>query len=617
MTDKKEEWEIGYSRENPAIPQPEQAKAADFEKSDLLVGKILDGRFLIEKDLTDSGADEGGIGLVYLAKDMKLMGKDVVVKILQKAALKNEDIARKFLHEKEALIRLEHPNIVRILDSGNLSDGNPFMVMEYIEGYSLRRKLRDEGRLSFEAAANIIEAVTNALSVAHSKGVLHRDIKPENIMLTPEEENKERVRVIDFGIARVEDSKLAPATEIPRGIGTILYIAPEQLHGKLEQTPAVDIYSFAIVAYEMLTGELPFKPESVVEMFQLQQEGVKVAPRELRADLPVEAERLLLSALEFEPLKRPQHARQFGRELANALLKKTNSVSDGVKPTNPELLKTQPSQAAVTPNQVSVLTVPSIDHKRPNFPEMVLPERTSPKSSSKPLWGILLGLLVLGAIGALAGLAYWKSLNSNNPTASTTNTSGNTSKSSANIAETSEPSTELSYYLTVQKMRDGKPFEEPFQSSGQEIFEKGYKFKMNFQAETEGYIYVFNEDNDAQGNLVYNILYPTPKTNNGSAAVKAKESVETSNNTFGGSRGTEIVWLIWSAKKQDDLEAVRESAFSGQGTVKDTENVKKLKEFLEKYPGDKNETRKDSKNQQTTVKGKGETIAQRIELEHR
>ncbi len=109
-------------------------------------------------------------------------------------------------------------------------------------------------------------------------------------MLTPQEDGAARVRLIDFGIARVEDAQLAPVTTVSRGIGTIRYMAPEQLAGVLEQTSAVDIYSFAIVVYEMLTGELPFNPQSIVEMFQLQKEGVKVSPRELREDLPEEAE---------------------------------------------------------------------------------------------------------------------------------------------------------------------------------------------------------------------------------------------------------------------------------------------------------------------------------------
>lgn len=604
MTDKKEEWEIGYSRENPAAP-PDKA-TVDFGKSETLVGQTLDRRFLIEKDLTESGADEGGIGLVYLARDMKLMGKQTVVKILQKAALKNEDLLRKFQHEKEALIRLDHPNIVRILDSGALSDGNPFMVMEYIEGYSLRRKLRESGKLDFTEAAHIIESVTEALSVAHSKKVLHRDIKPENIMLTPQDEGAERVRLIDFGIARVEDAQLAPVTTMPRGIGTILYIAPEQLQGKLEQTPAVDIYSFAIVVYEMLTGVLPFKPESIVDMFELQKQGVKVPPRDLREDLPEEAEKILLSALAFEAQERPQNARAFGRELASVLRRSANYKTDD---SASHLAKTAPANLRSEEIPPVVPTEPAIVKQETDFPNINIP--TPPrKKSKKPLIWALLGLLVLAAISIPVGLTIWKSAKTDTTPASI---------SDSNTAEKINPPTprELTYFLNVQKMRDGKPFEEPFKSSGQEVFESGYKFKMTFQADADGFIYLFNEDKDAEGSTIYNILYPTPKTKNGSAEVKAKEQIETGNNTFGGKRGTEIVWLVWTANEQDELKAARKAAFDGQGTIKDEKNVRQLTDFLQKYAEEKPEAIKDSANQQTIVKGKGDVVAHRIELEHR
>src|SRR5688572_6686384 len=111
--------------------------SVDFDTPDAMVGTKLDGRFVIEKNMTDGGADEGGIGVVYLARDLKMLNKRVVVKVLQEKALKFKDILRKFLHEEEALMRLDHPGIVRILDFGTLTDGNPFMVMEYIEGHSL------------------------------------------------------------------------------------------------------------------------------------------------------------------------------------------------------------------------------------------------------------------------------------------------------------------------------------------------------------------------------------------------------------------------------------------------------------------------------------------------
>ncbi len=135
-------------------------------------------------------------------------------------------------------------------------------------------------------------------------------------------------------------------------------------------------------------------------------------------------------------------------------------------------------------------------------------------------------------------------------------------------------------------------------------------------ADADGFFYLFNEDEDAQGNTIYNILYPTPKTNNGSAAVKAKEQIETNQNTFRGNRGTEIVWLIWTKNKNDILEEARTSAFNEEGSIKDEKNARQLTDFLQKYAKEKPETIKDSANQQTKVRGKGEIIVQRIELEY-
>lgn len=637
MTDKKEEWEIGYSRENPAEP-PMKTNTVDFEQPDALVGTMLDGRFLIEKNLTDTGADKGGIGLVYLAQDLKLMGKATVVKILQKNSLKNQDIARKFQHEKEALIRLDHPNIVRILDSGELTDGNPFMVMEFIEGYSLRRKMRQGGKLPFDFAAHLIESVTDALGAAHAKKILHRDIKPDNIMLTPQEEAFEWVRLIDFGIARVEDSLIAPATQFSRTIGTISYMAPEQLAGEIEQTPAVDVYSFAILVYEMLTGELPFKAHTVTEMFVMQKEGLRVLPSALRNDLPPEVERLLFSALAYNFLERPQNIRQFGREMAKTLRVKSgmfpetfafdktgqefeNDPSGNLShETAPKLAKTVPSNLKSVETILSPApTQPSIGGvQETNFPNINYqsPER---KKSNKSLFAALAGLLILAAIAIPVGL-YIRS-NNGKDTAAANSVNSNPANKLSNTAETNNPANEatreISYHLLVQKMRGGKAFEEPFKSSGQEIFENGYKFKMVFESDAAGYFYIFNEDKDADGKTIYNILYPTPKTNNGSAEVKAKQTIETNQNTFSGDSTTEIVWLIWTAEKRDDLETARTSAFEGQGTIRDEKNVRLLSDFVQKYKDKKLETSKDTPNRQTIVKGTGDVIVQKIELEHR
>ena len=149
-------------------PSASADKTEILDSPATLIGKTIDGRYLIERNLTDDGADAGGIGVLYLASDQKLVGRSSVVKVLRSIARDNDEIRRKFEHEKEALIKLRHPNIVDIQSIGILPDGNPFVVMEYIPGISLRTKLETEGRLDLKLAADIIRAVSNALAAAHS-----------------------------------------------------------------------------------------------------------------------------------------------------------------------------------------------------------------------------------------------------------------------------------------------------------------------------------------------------------------------------------------------------------------------------------------------------------------
>ncbi len=629
MTDKKEEWEIGASKDNLAAPT--KPAIVDFARSENLVGTHLDGRFLIEKDLTEGGADAGGIGLVYLAKDLKLLGKEVVVKILQKAALANDDLVRKFRHEKEALIRLDHPNIVRILDSGTLADGNPFMVMDFIPGRSLRRRMNEAGALDLTEAAHLIESITDGLGVAHSQKILHRDIKPENIMLTPQDDGPDRVRLIDFGIARVEDSVLAPATEIPRGIGTILYIAPEQLLGKMEQTPAIDVYASAIVFYEMLTGRRPFQPATMVEMFEMQRQGVKTSPRELRPALSAEAEALLLSALDFDADNRPQNIRQFGRDLARALRGATAETGI-VRPTSPELSETIASDprslaqtVAADSMSAEIETIDSPARFVEAIPDDFHTQLESGNDSQNSGRGKLAAaaLILVLVLAVPGGYFAWKAWgNSGADPAKDPDSTSNKVKPEIGGKDPSAPvnsgaARELRYFLSVQKMRDGKPFGEPFRSSGQEIFENGYKFRLNLESGTDGFIYAFAEDKDGSGSFVYNVLYPTPKTNDGSPKINAGKISESGQNTFSGTAGTEIVWLIWTEKENNDLESARSSGFANGGRVSDPTAVSKLKGFIETNGAKSAPGTKDSEKQLTVVKGTGETVLHRVALEHR
>jgi tRNA A-37 threonylcarbamoyl transferase component Bud32 len=319
------------------MSQDEQEKSGgawDF------TGKLLDGRYLVESQL-----GRGGIGVVYLARDMKLMEKRVVVKVLLDQLGDDETehwVRRKFREEIEALARIDHPGVVGVMHAGDLPDGRPFIVMQYIEGGSLR-SLMKQGPMEFGRAANILRQIGHALGSAHSRGIIHRDLKPENIMLQTLEEGEEYVRLIDFGIASVHDSQAGAAATSTRVAGTVHYMAPEQLQG--QPTPASDIFAVAVLAYEMLTGTRPFNPKSPYEILEALRAGPRARPSELRPDLPPGTEAIILRGLSFNEDQRPARAREFGDLLSQAL----NGMALG-QATLPSVPPQQSTATEVLPN---------------------------------------------------------------------------------------------------------------------------------------------------------------------------------------------------------------------------------------------------------------------------
>lgn len=302
---------------------------ANFGLPVRLVGKTIDGRYEIERALP-----HGGMSEVYVALDKKLDDKPVVIKILSAALLENSYARQHFDQEVEAMLRIKNSGVVDVSDRGELSDGRPFIVMQYIDGETLRSQIKNEG-MDLRRAASILKQVGAALEHIHQNGVFHRDVKPENIMLSP---GTDSVVLIDFGIARVMDSVVALSTVDGASPGTLAYMSPEQLRAAEKVAAASDIYSMAVVAYEMITGRRPFSPNSQAQLLDLQREGVRVKPIDLRRGLSKRAQRILMRALSFEPRHRYKSAEQFGDELAGAL----NELSGPIDPrpqTIPKWLK--------------------------------------------------------------------------------------------------------------------------------------------------------------------------------------------------------------------------------------------------------------------------------------
>ncbi len=268
-------------------------------------GQLLVGRYLVEREI-----GRGGSGVVYLARDRRLHARHVVLKFLHSSFDDHDHIRLKFRHEIEALSRLNHPAVVGVLDVGQSPDGRSFLVMEYVDGVTLRSRLR-EGPLSFPEAAPIVAILCDALQAAHASGIIHRDIKPENIILSPQGENIP-AKLIDFGIAKVQTPAYDATTDTLAVLGTIHYMAPEQLMG--QSLPQSDIYSLGAVSYEMLTARRPFSPETPFELYELQKAGKITPPSRLRKDIPAAASHAILRALSFHPENRQPSPHAFAAE---------------------------------------------------------------------------------------------------------------------------------------------------------------------------------------------------------------------------------------------------------------------------------------------------------------
>jgi serine/threonine protein kinase len=276
-------------------------------------GRRLKDRYRIEKEL-----GRGGFGVVYLARDEQLHERPVVVKVLlEQGSEQGEWFTKKFHQEREALARLDHPGVVGVLDAGETAEGKPFLVMQFVDGVTLRTALRQSGPLELARVAKLVKQLGQALGAAHEKGIYHRDLKPENIMLQDLGGGEELVKIIDFGIATVREAQAASQAEQTRAAGSGPYMAPEQLLGR--PGAASDIYALGVIAYELVTGQRPFQPDSLAHMYVLQQQGVQTRPRELRPELGAAAEACILKAMASRESERHGKAREFGEELAQAL----------------------------------------------------------------------------------------------------------------------------------------------------------------------------------------------------------------------------------------------------------------------------------------------------------
>ncbi|MGI5875358.1 MAG: Stk1 family PASTA domain-containing Ser/Thr kinase [Dethiobacteria bacterium] len=266
-----------------------------------LFGRILGNRYkILEK------AGEGGMARVYKGIDLKL-NRHVAIKVLHQQFAGDPEFLRRFQQEAKAAAKLSHPAIVNVYDEGE-QEGIHYIVMEYVDGYTLKDTILRQGRLEPMEATRIALQVCDAIVHAHSQGVIHRDIKPQNILITPEG----RIKVTDFGIARATaDSTITYGKSL---LGSVYYSSPEQVKGNNTDQKS-DIYSLGIVLYEMLTGKVPFSGESPVSIALKHLQEEITPPGKIVPDLPPGLEKIVLRSTNKDPALRYDNAIGFRDDL--------------------------------------------------------------------------------------------------------------------------------------------------------------------------------------------------------------------------------------------------------------------------------------------------------------
>ena len=250
----------------------------------------------------------GGMGAVYEAVHIGVGGR-AAIKLLRAEVVDNPDITQRFFDEARAANSVEHPSIIKIFDSGQTDDGLCYLAMEYLDGETLAHRIKVLGQLSVTSAIRFARQAASALSAVHQRGLIHRDLKPENLMIVrdPESAGGERIKVLDFGIARLTADLRSGDGTTETGIvmGTPMYMSPEQCHGAKQVTSQSDVYSLGIILYKMLAGRTPFTSPGLGALIAMHLTDVPVRVEQYNKQVPPPLSALLSEMLAKSPAERP------------------------------------------------------------------------------------------------------------------------------------------------------------------------------------------------------------------------------------------------------------------------------------------------------------------------
>jgi serine/threonine-protein kinase len=284
------------------------------------------GNYVVRKKI-----GQGGMGAVYLAEHPRI-GRQVAIKVLLPEVSKKAEVVQRFFTEARSSSEIHNEHIIDVLDYGELADGTSYLIMEWLEGKSLRDALRG-GKMPVERALHIARGIARALAAAHARGIVHRDLKPDNIFLIPRGDDPDFVKVLDFGIAKLmqPDNDMQVKTQTGALIGTPSFMSPEQCRGQpIDQR--TDLYALGVIMYQMLTGRLPFIAEGLGELLLAHMTQPPRPPRELSPEIPPTVEQTVLRCLEKDQAKRFQTAEEIlaaiGGELSGPVYTGNKRPSD-------------------------------------------------------------------------------------------------------------------------------------------------------------------------------------------------------------------------------------------------------------------------------------------------
>ena len=508
----------------------------------------------------------GGMGEVYLARDTRL-DRTVALKILPPDISTDNRRMQRFRQEAKVASSLNQPNILTVYEFGEVNELT-FLATEFVDGETLRNHLRLKKKLKFGEVLDIITQVLAALDAAHEANIVHRDIKPANVMIGRRDHV---VKVLDFGLAKLtekkiskeEESEAATAFKTAPGIimGTINYMSPEQAQARaIDQR--TDIWSTGVMLYEMVAGRMPFggvtTSHTIVQILEKD-------PLPLSGDVPSELERIVLKAIAKDPDERYQTAKDMLIDVRS--LKRQLELKAEIERTS-------------SPNTKRI-------------------EQVESPPGKKRVLLIALGAMVL-VTAAIFGVNIWRSSRQRAVTPTPAATEERT----------------LTYWITVQKFRNNKPYQDPFTLAGEINFEANYQIRVSVRSPQAGYLYVLNEGpGSAQPEFV--VLFPSPTANHGSPLLHAEQLVQIPEQTwfrFDTQQGVEKLWLIFSADAVPELEAVKQFANpQAKGLITDVAQNRAVQSFLSgstsKPTADKSETL-------TTLKSAGKQLIYPIKLEH-